>query len=254
MKCAVSDFDRTLYVDGKISVRNREAVTKWQKAGNWFVIATGRNQSSLEEKLKEPGAGGIRPDILILNNGALILDGSGRELYRKNLDAQTALSVLRYFDRQDDAGSGISLKDRKINVVREAGMRTTQKTCDGEITLKEAEELTDILQVHHRRPDSPKEIDRMCKEINRMFPSAAAYSNVWNADVVAEGVGKAEAVRILEKKAGPFEEILVIGDSANDLEMIRKYRGASVPGAVAEVSEASAEEAEDVAAYLEAHM
>ena len=254
MKCAVSDFDRTLYVNGEISVRNREAVKKWQQAGNWFVIATGRNLSSLEEKLREPEAGGIRPDALILNNGAVILDGAGREMYKKTLDLQTALEVLRYFDCQDEAGSGISLKDRKLNVVREKGMKTTQKTGDGEITLSEAEELEEILQIHHRRPDSPEEIDRMCAEINGRFPLAAAYSNVWNADVVAEGVGKAEAVRLLEKMTGPFEEVLVIGDSANDLAMIREYSGASVPGSVPEVAEASAQEAEDVADYLNAHM
>lgn len=254
MKCAVSDFDRTLYVNGRISDADRRAVERWQQAGNWFVIATGRNRSSLEEKLKEPRNGGIRPDALILNNGALILDGSGREWYRKALDPATAMEVLRYFERQDDAGSGISLDERKLNVVGEPGMKTTQKICDGEITLKEAENLTDILQVHHRRPDSPEEISRMCREINERFPLAAAYANVWNGDVVARGVGKAEAIRLLAEAAGPFGEILVIGDSANDLSMIREFAGAAVPGSVPEVLEAAREQVKNVAEYLESHL
>ena len=254
MKCAVSDFDRTLYVDGTISREDQEAVERWQQAGHWFVLATGRNESSLRERLEELGDGAICPDILILNNGALILDKAGKELYQKTLDHHTAMAVLEYFDQADEAGSGVSLRDKKLNVVREAGMKTTQKVCDGEITLREAKYLEDILQIHHRRPDNPAIIDRMCEEINEKFPDAAAYSNVWNGDVVAKGVGKAEAIHLLEKMKGPFEEILVIGDSANDLEMIRQYAGAAVSVAVREVLEVSTEIVNNVAEYLEAHL
>lgn len=39
MKCAVSDFDRTLYVNGAVSERNIEAVKQWQRKGNLFFIA-----------------------------------------------------------------------------------------------------------------------------------------------------------------------------------------------------------------------
>ena len=43
MKCAVSDFDRTLYVERMIGEEDKNAVLNWQKSGNLFVIATGRN-------------------------------------------------------------------------------------------------------------------------------------------------------------------------------------------------------------------
>ena len=56
MKCAVSDFDRTFYVDSRVSPRNLEAVRAWQAAGNWFVIATGRNEASLRELLDDAGS------------------------------------------------------------------------------------------------------------------------------------------------------------------------------------------------------
>ena len=47
MKCAVSDFDRTLYVERMISDEDKNAVINWQKSGNLFVIATGRNLGTL---------------------------------------------------------------------------------------------------------------------------------------------------------------------------------------------------------------
>lgn len=255
MKCAVSDFDRTFSMDGAVSRENREAVRRWQQAGHWFVIATGRNEASLRKKLAEdPELGEVRPDVLILNNGALILDREGRELFCRELDRETAAGVLAYFDGQDEAGSGITLRYRKLNVVRELGMATTQRPCDGEILLREAEKMEGILQVHHRRPDSTEEITRMCREINSLFPHASAYSNVRNADVVAKGVGKAQAVRFLQERFGPFEEILTIGDSANDTDMIREFQGAAVPAAVPEVRAAAAEQFPTVAAYLNSRL
>ena len=43
MKCAVSDFDRTLYVERMISDEDKNAVINWQSPEIMFVIATGRN-------------------------------------------------------------------------------------------------------------------------------------------------------------------------------------------------------------------
>ncbi|WP_313578086.1 hypothetical protein [Lacrimispora sp.] len=37
MKCAVSDFDRTLYIGGSISPRNLKAIDKWQAAAAMIV-------------------------------------------------------------------------------------------------------------------------------------------------------------------------------------------------------------------------
>ena len=34
MKCAVSDFDRTLYVERMIGEEDKNAVLNWQKSGN----------------------------------------------------------------------------------------------------------------------------------------------------------------------------------------------------------------------------
>ena len=90
MKCAVSDFDRTFYVDSRVSPRNLEAVRAWQAAGNWFVIATGRNEASLRQLLDEYG---VKPDALILNNGAVILDREWRELFCKPIVKETAMEL-----------------------------------------------------------------------------------------------------------------------------------------------------------------
>ncbi len=246
MKCAVSDFDRTFYVDSRISSRNLEAVRAWQAAGNWFVIATGRNEASLRELLDEYG---VKPDALILNNGAVILDREWRELFCKPIEKQEAIRVLRYLHGLDGDGSGVSLRHYKVNVLSENGT-TTQKPCGGDLTIDEADSLEEIVQIHRRRPDEAY-IRALCRDLNGRFPSISAYANVCNADIVAHGVDKSAAVGWLARRTGGFDEILTIGDSANDVRMIREYGGATLKSAALSVQAVAARVVEDVAEFLE---
>lgn len=245
MKCAVSDFDRTLYVDSTISQRNLEAVKAWQEAGNWFVIATGRNGVSLRELLEEYR---VKPDALILNNGALILDRDWRELFCRFIGKDEAVKVLMYLYEQNDDGCGISLRHRKVNVLSGAGT-TTQKPCGGNLTMEEIDSLEEILQIHHRRLDEAYTAN-LCRDLNMRFPAISAYANICNTDIVARGVDKSAAIAWLEKYQGGFDEILVIGDSANDVGMIREYGGATLKSAAASVQAVAGRVVEDVAEYL----
>ena len=127
MKCAVSDFDRTLYVNGAVSERNIEAVKQWQRKGNLFFIATGRNLASIKEQL---GFFDLEPDGLILNNGAAIMDKEGKLLLCRIIEKKTALKILRFLHELNEDGSGVSMTDKKINVLSSSGT-TTQKACDG---------------------------------------------------------------------------------------------------------------------------
>lgn len=246
VKCAVSDFDRTLYVNEQVSPRNLEAVQAWQRAGHVFVIATGRNEASVCEKLQEAG---LKPDALILNNGALILDREGNELFCKTIDQDTVKRVLTYLQRINDDGSGVSTRTRKFNVLSSA-LTTTQKQCDETLTFDQIDRLHDVVQIHRRNPGDRESIRLLCQELNQRFPELSAYANVWNADIVANGVDKSAAVRWLEQYWGGFQEIRVVGDSANDIQMIRQYHGAAMVHADEEVRREASCVVEDVAEYL----
>lgn len=249
MKCAVSDFDRTLYVNSSISERNLNALKAWQEAGNWFVLATGRNESSIRVLLDEYG---VQPDALILNNGALILDREWRELFCRTIGKETVMEILAYLHEIDDDGSGVSMRKRKVNVLSKAGT-TTQKTCDGQITMQEADCLDEVVQIHRRKFDEEK-IDALCRDLNTRFPGISAYANVCNADIVAHGVDKSAAIDWLARYEGGFDEIRVIGDSANDVRMIREYQGATLHSASLAVQAIAEYVVADVAEYLEMEM
>ncbi len=244
--CAVSDFDRTLYVKEEISPENIRAVRRWQEEGNWFVIATGRNETSLREKL---GLYDLRPDAYILNNGARILLGNGREIYCRTIEDETALSVINYLYANDQDGIGVSLRDRKINILSKKGT-TTQKSCDEVMTIEEAQKLTAVVQLHTRRPDDVEWIARLCRELNEGFPGVTAYANVWNADIMAHGVDKAGGIAYLLEYAGGFDRVLTVGDSENDVRMIGEYGGAAMSWACENARRAASRTVESVAEYL----
>lgn len=245
MKCAVSDFDRTLYVDGSVSAENLKAVSEWQAAGNRFILATGRNESSLRGLLETYS---LKPDALILNNGALILDGTGKELFCRTIDDQTAREVLLFLHDLGDEGSGVSMRSGKVNVLSGSGS-TTQKSSDGQISIDQIVCLKEIVQIHRRRKDKAW-IKELCSQLNDRFPFISAYPNVWNGDIVAKGVDKSAAVDWISRYWGGFDEIRVIGDSANDMKMIKDYSGATLYSADPDIQAIAATVVEDVAEYL----
>ena len=245
LKCAVSDFDRTLYIDGCISPENLEAIREWQEAGNLFIIATGRNETSIRGFLEKYS---LKPDALILNNGALILDGTGEELFCRTIDDAAAKEVLRFLHGLGEEGSGVSMRRAKVNVLSGSGI-TTQKPCKEQVFIDQIDGLKEILQIHRRRQDKVW-IRELCARLNARFPLISAYANVWNGDIVAKGVNKSAAVDLVSRHWGGFDEIRVIGDSANDIQMIRDYGGAALRRADPEVRAAAAMIVEDVAEYL----
>lgn len=250
MKCAVSDFDRTLYVEEQISPENIRAIKRWQAAGHWFVIATGRNEGSLREKLS---AYDFEPDACILNNGAIIRLKGGEEIYCRLIDSDTVRDVLQYLYEVDRDGSGVSMRDRKINILSRDNT-TTQKPCDGVLTIDQIDELKEVVQIHTRRPSDIGWIVSLCQDLNERFPGITAYANVWNADIMAHGVDKSAGIHYLQQYVGKFERIFTIGDSENDVRMIRDYHGVTVPDGCENARRAAARIVKDVAEFLDSNL
>ena len=216
MKCAVSDFDRTLYVERMIGEEDKNAVLNWQKSGNLFVIATGRNLGTIKPIFESYG---FSPDFWILNNGAMIADRDGKTLFTKLIPRETALAVLRYLQSINDDGSGVSLTDRKVCLLSEKGTST--------------------------------QIKDLCKDIEERFSEVSAYANLWNGDIVARGVDKAVAVKWLKEHFPQIEKIRCIGDSVNDLGMVRAYQGAVPDVADPEIKKEATQIVKSVAEFLE---
>lgn len=214
-KMFVSDFDRTLYVNSDISPENIHAVRNWQSGNNLFVIATGRTDAFIKEKLGEYG---LEADYIICNNGARIVSADSRSLYQQQLDEVDVKTLVSLLSKQ---------YQKPIDIV-----------C--------ANEKDAILQIHVRFQDR-EEAKEAADVVNQTVPGVNAFANEWNLDIVKSGINKAEGITVLMSLLGWEGAVAVIGDSLNDLEMIGRFQGFAMETAGEVVKQAAHEIFESVA-------
>jgi len=89
-KMLVADYDGTFYLNDEDIKGNIEAVNKFRKNGNLFVIATGRSYQDFMNVTKDRA---IEYDYLILNAGTCILDNDGKYLDVKYIGHDTVKSI-----------------------------------------------------------------------------------------------------------------------------------------------------------------
>ena len=121
-KLLVTDFDRTLYVDGSISGRNREAIRQWREEGNLFAVATGREEMVLRGLLQEND---VETDYLICSNGANIVSWEGKKLFQKTMDDDTAWQLTEFLIKEYAISVDVTLTEERVQV---NGMETEVET------------------------------------------------------------------------------------------------------------------------------
>ena len=230
-KMLASDFDRTFYVNCKITEANTRAVETWRQQGNLFVIATGREESILREKLEEWEA---EADYLICNNGARIVSWDGRVLYEKIMDTVEVLQITDYLLEQYGMPVDVTCKSFRKQVITGTdpekdpimynGIRETITQEDFRKACRE------VLQVHVRFSNN-EETCKAAEAINARYPGAEAFVNENNVDIVSRGLGRAEGIAILTKAISFRGQIAAIGDAHNDLGMLRRYQGCTLQAA-----------------------
>ena len=203
MKIIASDFDGTLYRNHQISARDREAIRRWQAAGNLFGLVTGRD-SGIREDAAELG---VTLDFTIAHSGALIFDRDGVLLREDSFDA--AIAKEYYSFAYDE--SGFSFQHERPDTDNRVG-RETQI----ELLLHTGEDAR-----------------ALCELINARFGDRLnSFTNgVW-INTVAVGTSKASGIANFAALCGvERENIFAVGDSYNDLSMLNAYDGYVVASA-----------------------
>lgn len=223
MKIIASDFDGTLYRHGEISERDREAIRRWQAAGNLFGLVTGRGG----EIQREVNALGVTLDFTIAHNGAVILDRDGKELRRDAFDAAIAKD---YYDFAYDE-SGFTFQYEKPDT----------SSCEGT--------ETQIALLLHTQEDA----QALCIKVNERFGDRLnSFTNGWWINTVAKDISKASGIAHYAEICGvDRENIFVVGDSYNDLSMLTAYDGYIVATADAGMKRLIPNVCEDIAHLTE---
>ena len=202
MKLLVSDYDGTFKEEnnGKNIKANVEAIKKFIKKGNIFVLATGRNFTSIKNETTKYK---IPYKYLICNDGSTIFNEKDELIYKDPIPENILTETLEYL-------SSLSYIN-KIMLLNEYGQETNNPSSIIEIicTLN----LTSIHKLN--------KVKRNIEYLDRA--SLLNYISFKNQTNKKDGI----KLISLKEKIDP-KNIYTIGNDKNDLEMLKEYNGYKV--------------------------
>jgi Cof subfamily protein (haloacid dehalogenase superfamily) len=240
VRLIVLDIDGTLLTSTKaIAPRTRAAIASARARGVRLALATGRRYPSTRPVAAD--LGGDPP--LIVHNGALVIE-AGEIVRCRPLEREVAARVIAvgrargadFVVHSGQRGEGHLLVDAftaRTGLVAFYLARSREHVVEVEDVGTLAEDPIQVMfggrpeQMRELRPALQAEIGTRARVERTVYPR----NDVEILDVVDAAVGKAEAVRFLQKRLGiAAAETLAIGDNWNDKEMLLEAGRAFVMG------------------------
>ncbi len=211
MKVLASDFDNTLFFKNGSQFKEQDIqeIKQFQQDGNLFGICSGRPFSGLLKPLK----GVLKPDFFIVSTGGAILDKDYQLLYGKKVPFDIINEIyLTYKNETELIVQTLSQKNFYC---------TNIQNDEDKVIIHSLEEMRDEDIYSISLIESTVErATEITLEINQRYQDVQAFQNVDSIDIVAKGCSKGQAI-IKLKELLCLEKIAGIGDSYNDLPMLR---------------------------------
>lgn len=245
IKCIVSDLDGTLLNDAHILEKeNAQAVKAAQEAGYTFLVATGRHYGSVKPMLDEFA---IRCQCILLN-GSLLVDEDGNtcdEVALDNVRARKVMDILEGYDIHAHLYTSEGMAAAHPEKLREefmVRMKEHEHLSDEEV--EEIMRKTNFCQFDVRidnfdeyfasdptiyKIEAFTNIDgimdevrkRLCEEVEHIEISDSIGNNFELTDERAQKGYMLE--KVITQLGFTKEEVIVFGDSMNDLLMMQKF-------------------------------
>lgn len=221
------DLDGTLYKEG-IAEKDLQAIRLAQDLGIKFHIATGRVYSHTVSIISEAGVEGYS----ICENGSFIYNNEGECIYRGTLEDAQIKKIINLYNKLDyiDKSSDIIYFKYDGEVVVPVDGSSVEYfskgyTVDESILYKENYESAvgniGILSIE------PEKLEKLVKDFKIAYGSEfdIYISGPTTMNIVPRGVSKFDGIKLVCKKEGAtLDEIVTIGDSPNDISMLKNIR------------------------------
>lgn len=229
VKLFVSDIDGTLLISGKnISEKNIAAVKKMVDAGIVVTLATGRMY-----RATLPVAKALGVDVPIITyNGALIKSADGKIFHEKCLPPDIVVELTNFFEKNNFYIQNYSKDNLYFPIYNDYAKfyENSQKVHGETIGWDKMKEKTSHVCKMLGISSSLEETEKISAAVRKNFGEKISITRstpIFN-EIVCPGVSKAAAIKILTEKLGvKISEVMAIGDSDNDLPML-KAAGKSV--------------------------
>lgn len=228
-KLIAIDMDGTLLnSNNEVSDRTRQALKRAMEQGVHVVLATGRLLKSAllyAENLE-------LNNYIVACNGAVIADEFNDIVYKRYIDKNTAVEVMKlakecgiyyHFYNEYDFYSNIYVEE----VVNFYNSSASMFGKPG-ININIFDKVDDILNNHDINvykfmfiDDNMNKLSNFKKELNRFNDISMSTSWRNNLEIMSKEVSKGNGIKYLCEKLGIIpEEVITIGDNENDLSMI----------------------------------
>ena len=227
----VTDFDNTLYSrsDSQVLVNNLQAAQSFRQAGNKFVLATGRNVSSL---------GRVLPDFdkyfdyVILDNGAVCLNQNNEVVFQYTIPEEIARNISQMIS--DEYGNEVAfVYYHSAKEWPTLDHDTTKLRCWTTNVNIGSNILEMVNQNYDRQVRSFLAKEASLSSVKWIDEGERFHSFV---DIMSKEAGKENAIHRLISSF-PDETIITVGDDTNDVGMLTAFDGYAMQGSVQEVLE-----------------
>ena len=237
MKIVASDYDGTLRTEMYVDKKDIESIKRFRKEGNMFGIVTGRSMESIKKEIE---VNDIQFDFIVANNGGVIYDRNFQKLQCLYMDFHKALDIITYIKSLDCASYVINDGYHRFKFAVDPSQEDTKYGNMPDNNAHEEDVLDNgkIAQLVVSLNDGVL-ANEIAHYINTNFRGyAVAYVNVHCVDIVPDGVSKAEGLYFIEQEyALDHDSIYTIGDSFNDLPMLKEFHGNAVAHALDVIQE-----------------
>ena len=247
-KILFSDFDGTLFINGKVSDEDRAAIRRWRAAGNLFAMASGRHLTPLKEHLEREQ---VEWDFMLCLNGAEAFDHEDNRLFEVPINIELLPELFHT----------ITLGNGWANVCYGArGERIRTENCTdynhdhvhhSEDYLSTFSRFTQICSAS-RDKSTAGALEIKDRILARFGDHVSAEVNGWSIDINAKGVSKASGIaRLIDIIDIDADQVYAVGDNYNDLSMLTAYHGCAVANAPEAVRRQTGTTAKSVAELID---
>ncbi len=220
MKLLATDYDGTLKYAQHIMDVDLKAINEWKEAGYLFVIDTGRSYESIKTEAEKYN---IPVDYFVTNNGGMVFDKDGCELFSSYLEYITSLDIM-YIAKETEGVVSYVVNDginRHRVVVNPNLEEKRYLTLKPDLEEDKVMDLGKYAQIVISMAETKMAQD-LAAQLNGYFSDViVAYANNYVVDVVPKGVSKATGLDFVREFEGLTElDVYTIGDSYNDVAMI----------------------------------
>ncbi|MBO7344668.1 MAG: HAD family hydrolase [Clostridia bacterium] len=243
-KLFVSDFDGTLGVNDHIEPEVVQAIKEYTEKGGIFVIVTGRMHSMIVPICHKYGLKGL----IVSYQGSVIRDiESGEILVNGGIDYPLAMQITKELLVED--GVRIVADMDEIMYCENLSLYTKYHKDFAEIKIVD-DLCAEIQKIGHVvskvvAAGDPEIIQKLTQKYSKKYAGKLICNG--GADVLMEVVSpkysKGNAVKFLSSYYGiPFDQIIAVGDSTNDIELVNgTWHGVAVGNAKEELKQVADE-------------